>query len=262
MQAALSLYCSVFFFLFSQCHATIHLQPASVLKQQITVWALFVSGTTKCLLLIQALCLPVTLSSHAHCLLPSSAPCYIWDAETQKEKVQRSRPEVRCCPQPSWPNHCQEIMERSCQKQEAFCHLCLATWLSLLFEDEVMLVSWPLTVMRVYGKLSLPPLYPMMLKCQTRVRIFYLFIILSFRMPCWIRTSLKGFGSLGTQQEESHSSILPTFNNKKSFQWVFNFLWIPARKSFLYEKEAEEGAESNHSKLLWKKKKQQSYYKL
>lgn len=86
MQAALSPYCSVFFFLFSQCHATIHLQPASVLKQQITVWALFVSGTTKCLFLIQALCLPATLSSHAHCLLPSSAPCYIWDAETNKEK--------------------------------------------------------------------------------------------------------------------------------------------------------------------------------
>lgn len=102
MRAALSLYCSVFFFLFSQCHATIHLQPASVLKQQITVWALFVSRTTKCLFLIQALCLPATLSSHAHCLLPSSAPCYIWDAETKKEKggkkkkVHRSRPEVRC----------------------------------------------------------------------------------------------------------------------------------------------------------------------
>lgn len=121
----------------------------------------------------------------------------------KKKKSAQKSPGGTLCPQSSWPNHCQEIMERPCQKQEGFCHLCHTTWLSLLFEDEVMIVSQPLTVMPVNGKLSLSPLYPVMLNCQIQV--------LSFLIPCWIRTSCKGLDRLKIQQEESHSSILPTF---------------------------------------------------
>lgn len=47
------------------------------------------------------------------------------------------------------PNYCQEIMERPCQRREAFCHLCHATspalypaysssLINTLCEDEVM----------------------------------------------------------------------------------------------------------------------------
>lgn len=210
MQAALSLYCSVFFFLFSQCHATIHLQPASVLKQQITVWALFVSGTTNCLFLIQALCLPATLSSHAHCLLPSSAPCYVWDAETEKEKGKNKK--------------CREVARRYAAPAAKLAQSLPRDYGEVLSEAGSLLSPLPynLIITSIWGwsddcvlapesdaclgKVSLPPLDPMMLKCQTQVCIFLIYYSV-FPNALLDTNFAQGFGSLRTQQEESHSSI-------------------------------------------------------
>lgn len=74
-------------FLFSRCHATIHLQPASRLKQQITVWALFVSATSKRLFLIQALSLLLPQCPGALIVFAFAWPLLCMAAKKQTRKT-------------------------------------------------------------------------------------------------------------------------------------------------------------------------------
>lgn len=57
--------------------------------------------------------------------LPLSAPCYLWNAKLQEY---REIAWSYTMPTAKLPNHCQEIMERPCQRQKAFCHLCHTTY--------------------------------------------------------------------------------------------------------------------------------------
>lgn len=80
--------------------------------------------------------------------------------------------------------------------QEAVCHLSHATWLSLLFEGKVMIVSQQFMVICFSGKLSLPPLSLMMSQYVQSVLFFPWWTPVQHQQPI-IMTA--------------HYSILPTF---------------------------------------------------
>lgn len=111
-----------FLSLFSQCHATIHPQSASVLNNKSPLHSLCLQDNQMSVShsRSQPPCHIVFTRSLS---LPLSAPCYLWNAEPPKYGEMARRYTL---PAAKWCNHCQEIMERPCQRQEAFCHLCHA----------------------------------------------------------------------------------------------------------------------------------------
>lgn len=91
-------------------------------KQQITVWLFLSSGQLNVCFLFR---LSASLPHCPQLLIFFASVCPLLFMECKTAGVQRSSLEL-LCPQPS-PNHCQEIMERPCQRQEASCHLRHAT---------------------------------------------------------------------------------------------------------------------------------------
>lgn len=135
-----------FLFLFSQCHATIHPQSASVLnnKSPLRLFCLQDNQMSVSYSGSQSPCHIVLTCSLS---LPPSAPCYLWNAQLQEYREVAWRYNI-LCPKPSCPITAKRLWKGLVRHRKPSVNSAtppphsnvptLPTWLTLLFQDEVM----------------------------------------------------------------------------------------------------------------------------
>lgn len=131
-----------FLFLFSQCHATIYPQSASALNNKSPLHS-FCLQDNRMSVSYSGSQPPCHIVLTCSLFLPPSAPCYLWNAKLLEYREVAWRYTM---PTAKLLNHCQENLVRD-RKPSVTSTIppplhsilpTLPTWLTLLFEDEVM----------------------------------------------------------------------------------------------------------------------------